>query len=350
MHGSDSLGRRERTRLKELYRGGGEASVRLRAHIVLLLADGQTWSMIAALLYCSTRTISRWKRRFEEGGVEALLEEHRGRRAVFVAEVVSAVITWITDFLPSHFGFVRSRWTCELMAVLLAQEVKLSVSRETIRRWLHREGIVWRRPRPVTGPVDPERKKIWHELRELLGNLPDHEIAVFQDEVDINTNPKIGCMWMRQGQQAEVVTPGVNEKRYLAGSLNWRTGELITTVGEEKEGRSSRLFIRHLEDLRTRLRRYTRIHVICDNASFHKSKEVKAYLKEHGDRIVIHFLPKWSPDLNPIERIWWQLHEAVTRNHQCFSMTELIDRVIEWMEARRPFPVERGAYIQKMAA
>jgi len=236
------------------------------------------------------------------------------------------------------------------MAVLLAQEVQLSVSRETIRRLLHREGIVWRRPRPVTGPVDPERGRIWQELRELLGDLPDHEIAVFQDEVDINTNPKIGCMWMRQGQQAEVVTPGVNEKRYLAGSLNWRTGELITTVGEKKAGRSSALFIRHLEDLRTRLRRYTRIHVICDNASFHKSKEVQKYLREHGDRIVIHFLPKWSPDLNPIERIWWNLHEAITRNHQCASMEELINRVIEWMEARRPFPVERRAYIQKMAA
>ena len=50
-------------------------------------------------------------------------------------------------------------------------------------------------------------------------SAPD-EIAVFQDEVDVNTNPKIGCMWMRRGEQAEVETPGNNQKRYLAGSLN----------------------------------------------------------------------------------------------------------------------------------
>lgn len=73
MDGSVSLGRRERKRLLELYRGGGESSVRLRAHVVLLLADGHAWSVIAAMLYCSTRTIARWKRRFEEGGVEALV-------------------------------------------------------------------------------------------------------------------------------------------------------------------------------------------------------------------------------------------------------------------------------------
>jgi hypothetical protein len=58
--------------------------------------------------------------------------------------------------------------------------------------------------------------------------LPDDETAVFEDEVDVHLNPKIGSMWMRRGQQAEVVTPGSNVKRYLAGSLHWRTGRLLT--------------------------------------------------------------------------------------------------------------------------
>ena len=61
--------------------------------------------------------------------------------------------------------------------------------------------------------------------------MPDDETAVFEDEVDINTNPKIGSMWMYRGQQAEVETPGNNVKRYLAGSLNWRTGKLLVPGG-----------------------------------------------------------------------------------------------------------------------
>jgi hypothetical protein len=74
MDGSIVLGSRERKRLLEIYRGGKEAcpaQVRLRAHVVLLLADGHAWSLIEQMLFCSSATIARWKDRFESGGVEA---------------------------------------------------------------------------------------------------------------------------------------------------------------------------------------------------------------------------------------------------------------------------------------
>ena len=64
-------------------------------------------------------------------------------------------------------------------------------------------------------------------LRALLKRLPPDETAVFMDEVDVNLNPKVGCQWMRRGDQAAVETPGTNEKRYLAGSIHWRTGRVI---------------------------------------------------------------------------------------------------------------------------
>jgi len=350
MEGSVSPGPAERKRLMEMFRKHPDAAVRRRAHIVLLLADGWSWSLIALVLYCSSRTIDRWKSRFAQGGVEALLEEERGRWSPFGAWVMALVVGWVTTKFPVDFGFLRSRWTCECLAVLLLNVASIQVSRETVRRWLHEQNLVWRRPRPVVGPSDPEREAILRQLRFLLQNLPPDEVAVFQDEVDVNTNPKIGCMWMVRGEQAEVETPGTNDKRYLAGSLNWRTGNLIVTEGWEGEGRNSVLFIRHLEDLRTRLRLYRKIHVICDNAKFHKCRAVDEYLAVHGDRIVLHFLPKCSPDLNPIERIWWHLHEEITRNHRCRSMDELLDLVFEWLEHRLPFEVERDAYLQSEAA
>ena len=77
---------------------------------------------------------------------------------------------------------------------------------------------MWWRPRPVIRQKDPELETKLRALRSLLRNLPADETAVFMDEVDMNLNPKVGCMWMRQGQQAAVETPGSNEKRYLAGS------------------------------------------------------------------------------------------------------------------------------------
>jgi transposase len=206
---------------------------------------------------------------------------------------------------------------------------------------------VWRRPRPTIRPKDPDREKKLRTLRALLRGLPANETAVFMDEVDVNLNPKVGCTWMRRGEQAAVETPGTNEKRYLAGSIHWRTGRVILTEGKPKEGRGAALFCRHLDDLRRAFRHYRVIHVLCDNAGTHTargSKLVRAHLKEWGHRVRVHYLPKYAPDTNPIERVWWRLHEAVTRNHRCHTMGELLDLTFDWFETRTHFRVRSSVY------
>jgi hypothetical protein len=94
------------------------------------------------------------------------------------------------------------------MALGLLEPYELRVSQETVRRWLHKEQIVWRRPRPVVGPCAPQREEKLLALRQLLARLPANEIAVVQDEVEVNTNPKIGARWMRRGQQAQFLLRG----------------------------------------------------------------------------------------------------------------------------------------------
>jgi transposase len=89
--------------------------------------------------------------------------------------------------------------------------------------------------------------------------------------------------------------------------------------------------------------------VICDNAAFHKKGKVAAYLKEWGHRFELHYLPLYAPETNPIERLWWKLHEAVTPNHRCKSIGELLDLVFAWLERRQPFQVEDQAYFAKAA-
>jgi hypothetical protein len=84
-------------------------------------------------------------------------------------------------------------------------------------------GFVWRRPRPVVGPVDPDHVQKLARIQELLRTLASNETAVFQAEVDLHLNPNIGACWMPKGQQAEVATPGNNVKRHVAGSLVWVT-------------------------------------------------------------------------------------------------------------------------------
>ena len=73
-----------------------------------------------------------------------------------------------------------------------------------------------------------------------------------------------------------------------------------------------------------------------------------AYLWDHQERIELDFLPRRSPDYNPSERVWWHLHEEVTRNHQCRSMEELLDFTFAWFGSKKKFTVEGSVY--KVAA
>lgn len=353
MDGNVILRGGQRKQLLQLYRKEPDPQVRLRAHLILLLSEGHAWALIAMVLFCSTATIARWKGRFEREGVGGLVERKRGRRPSAAGPFgiwAAIVVRWTLQRRPSFFGLIRSRWSCEALVLVLLETYQVRVSRETVRRWLVRERVVWRRPRPVLGPKDPRRAKKLRELREFLGNLPPDQAAVFQDEVDVNSNPKIGCMWMRRAKQAKVITPGTNHKKYLAGSLDWRTGKLVATPGDR---RNAELFVRHLDDLRRRYRHCHVIHVICDNARFHTaqgSKLVRDYLSRWGHRIVLHYLPSYSPDANPIERVWWRMHERVTRNHRCLDLDELMELVFQWLAEQKTFNTQSRFYPTANAA
>jgi putative transposase len=340
----------DRNALLATYRRDPDPESRRRAHIVLLLAAGHPWTTIALVLFTSSSTIARWQARYQQGGLAALRGERPGRRRFLGSSWVEVVARWVTALTPRTFGWLRSRWTCALVAAALLELHGVAVSRETVRRGLHQAGLVWRRPRPVLRPKDPQRSAKLRALRRLLAELPRDEVAVFEDEVDVNTNPKIGSMWMRKGDQAAVETPGTNEKRYLAGSVSWRTGSVVVTEGTRRDGQ---LFVEHLDELRRRLRCYRVIHVICDNARFHvaaRCKKVQAYLQRWGHRIRLHYLPTYAPETNPIERLWWHLHDEVTRNHSCQSLDELLELTFEWLEGRNPFRIEGSVYPQADAA
>jgi putative transposase len=340
----------ERQVLLDQYRKGVNTRVRLRAHMLLLLAQGYSWAIIAGVLVCSTRTIARWKTRVETEGVRRVLAPSPQACAWLDLGWREVVAAWVTECSPRDFGFLRSRWCCGLVALRLVERDELHVSAGTIRRWLQREHIVWRRPRPVVGPSDPQREAKLQALRQLLATLPADASAVCGEEVDLNTNPQIGAMWLRRGQQAEILTPGTNEKRSRAGSLNWRTGRMSVTEGLPKEGRSAALFVRHLDDLRRHLLCCRKIPVICDNARSPTCQLVQRYLQQWGHRVVLHYLPPYAPDTNPIERGWWHLHEESTRCHRCQSIEALLDLVVAWLRKRPRFAVEGSVYPLPLAA
>jgi transposase len=311
-----------------------------RALVLLWLDQGRSYREIRAIGFASPSLVRAVKRDFAAGGMERVLGSEP--RTVTVPAWLMVVVGWLLRFTPRHFGYFRSRWSCGLLAMLLWEQQRLRISAETVRRGLHRMNFVWRRPRPVVGPRDPDHPRKLRRIQRLVAELPADETVVFQDEVDVHLNPKIGSCWMPRGQQAEVPTPGNNEKRHLAGSLHWRTGRLLLSPPGRR--RNAQLFIAHLDDLRCRLRAYRVIHVVCDNARFHDCRAVRDYLAQHPGRIQLHYLPKYAPETNPIERVWWHLHETITRNHRCQSLDELLTEVYDWAESPQTFYLQTASF------
>jgi transposase len=235
------------------YRHDPDPPRRCRAPLLLLRDDGYPGALSTLRLYTSSSTRARWQQRYTAGGRAALRGQppgRPGRAGCWAALVVGGVRTRA----PADFGFARSRWSCAAVAVILTEDEGTPTSRETVRRWLGRAGLVWRRPRPVPRPRDSQRAAKLRTLRALLHDLAADETAVFRDEVEIHTNPQLGCLGMRRGQQAVVATPGTNAKRVLAGSIHWRTGRVLLTEGRPKQGREAALFCRHGDDLRRAFR------------------------------------------------------------------------------------------------
>lgn len=345
MDGSIRLSAQQRKTLLKVYRS---ASVPRRALVLVLLADGWSYRGIGQAAFASPTMVRAVKRDFTAGGVGRVLGTEE--LPYTVAYWLIVVVRWLLHNTPRDFGFFRSRWSCAALALLLKEREGIRLSAETVRRGLHQMQFVWRRPRPVVGPRDPEHEVKLRRIRRLVAHVPANETVVFQDEVDVHLNPKIGSQWMVRGQQAEVVTPGNNEKRHLAGSLHWRTGTLLLSAPGTR--RNAQLFLAHLDDLRSRLRQFQKIHVICDNARFHDCRAVQAYLAQWGHRIELHYIPKYAPETNPIERVWWHLHETITRNHRCNTLDELLNEVFAWAKAHSTFYLQTQSFrtLYKLAA
>ncbi len=312
-----------------------------RALVLVLLADGRSYRDICTWAMVSPTLVAAVKHDFAVGGVDRVLEREEPSCRIAYWLILAARL--LLGQTPRDFGYFRSRWSCALLALVLWERHGLSLSPETVRRGLHAVGFVWRRPRPIVGPRDPERECKIRRLQRLLRHLPADETVVFQDEVDVHLNPKIGSCWMLVGEQAQVATPGNNQKAHIAGSLHWRTGRLLLSPCGPR--RNAELFVAHLNDLCRRLRGYRIIHVICDNARFHDCHAVRACLDGHAGRVVLHYLPKYAPETNPIERIWWHLHETITRNHRCQSLAELLEEVYQWAAVQPTF-FDQTAYFR----
>lgn len=309
------------------------AGVRIRYLIVINLLNGRSPYRTAEVLGVHNTTVYRVARRFRAHGEWSLWDGREDNGETKLDEHFLAVLHRVVRATPTQFGWHRPTWTREMLVETLVRQTGVRIHVTTMSRALALVQARRGRPRPVVGcPWGKAAKtRRLNAIRRLLATLPHGQVAVYEDEVDIHLNPKIGLDWMGRGQQKEVVTPGKNVKRYLAGALDVQTGRLLWVEGERK---TSALFVALLTELLQTYARAPVIHVILDNYRIHTSKIIQAAVTGFGGRIRFHFLPPYCPNDNKIERLWQDLHANVTRNHTCPDMAKLMREVRYYLRKR----------------
>ena len=271
-----------------------------------------------------------------------------------MSEIVDALPAW-TAKQPSEFGWPRSVWTEELLALQAGQEMEIGVSRSHMGRLLKKARCRRVKPKLTIALAPPDKEARMATLHAELRALPPEDVVMFEDEVDIHLNPKVGLDWAPAGMRKTLSTPGQNKKSYIAGAFDPATGLLLRRSGERK---TSDLFIALLTFVAAHYADAGHVHLVVDNYIIHRSKKTERALKALNGKVILHFLPPYSPEFNPIERVWWDLHACVTRNHRCADMAELCKRVDEFCDSyeqhrgrvttlrRDPMRVQRQTNVQ----
>src|SRR5664280_2773543 len=267
-----------------------------------VLHRGAAFRSVAQELQCVASSVSRWVHRFQTADREGLLDRRVMNGDTKATPGFQQVVTEVLWGCPLDYGYTRPTWTRELLVLVVQARTGVKVSVCVMGRVLRRMRARRGNPKPIVlCPLSLRQQcRRLAKIRRLIAELPANEVALYEDEADIHLNPKIGLDWMPRGHQRLVITPGKNQKAYVAGALDTRDGTIVWTGATQK---NTSLFIQLLEKLAKHYPNAKRIHVILDNYRIHSSGEARSALRQLG-RIRLHFLPPYSPDHNRIERQW----------------------------------------------
>jgi transposase len=324
------LEEQERQQLKQLARREvGRVSERMR--MILLSSRRYTVPQIATIFECDEATVRSWIERFEAAGVQGLRDHPRCGRPRKADSVAHETIRQQLEEGPATHGYRFGCWTLVTLATHLTRQCGLSLSRATVRRTLVALEFRWRRPRHDL-PVDPAAARIMWQLCDRVLHAPANAVILALDECDLHLLPVLRAMWMRQGQQVRIPTPGTNRKRSVFGALELATGRWLYQIYERRRSGEFLAFLEHL--LLTYPHRP--MLLVLDNASSHKAKVVAAWVADHP-QVQLLWLPAYGGHKqNPVEKVWWRLKDQIAANRLHGSIDALVDAVHQFFGSFTP--------------
>ena len=302
-----------------------------RARLILALAQGATYSEIMRSLQTTAPTISRWKQRFEKQGMAGLDPRHKGSQPRVANAAVQARIARKTQQKPTDGS---THWSCRKMAAVLG------LSKSTVQRvWAQTRLKPHRLDRYMTSN-DPCFEEKAADIIGLYMNPPQHAAVFCVDE-------KTAIQALDRLNPVLPLSPGRAERHgfeyyrhgtlSLYAALDVKTGKVH---GMTAARHTSQEFISFLDGLVARTARAKEIHVVLDNLSAHKTKDVERFLTAHP-QVRLHFTPTYSSWLNQVELWFAKIQRDVIARGVFTSVADLGNKLRKYIRAysqsARPF-------------
>lgn len=269
--------------------------VRLAAIRSLLL--GYSRKDVCRIHARTDRMVRLWIELFNRGGIDALTTRPKpGRPRKVKLERVRDLLLPVLEN-PAQAGQVH--WTGVKVHGYLKEQLALKLGYRTTIRWLHELDFHLRVPRPWPERQNEQERKEFLEQLQVLVNDPTVELW-FGDECGVEGDPRPRRRWVQPGQPRTVPYLGDHIRQNVIGFVAPQSGDLFSLI---IDGVDTEVFQFFLDEMAKAVPKKEGVRqvLILDNASWHKASRLDWHHFEPK------FLPGYSPDFNPIERLWLRL-------------------------------------------
>jgi len=300
---------------------GRYSSFEIRVRAVAALRRGMPVGEVAEAYAIDRTTAFRWNRRFQAGGIEGLRRQPGSGRPRLLEDLDEAELRRIILEPASAFGFETDLWTVGRLRRVIQESYRVVVSPDTVWRRLRDAGLTYQKPERHYFEADDQTRQHWlqWQVPEIRAAVRDFRaILYFQDEANVSLCAFLGKTWAPRGQTPRLSVTGKRGSVSAMSALSAR-GRLVFTLHEERI--VSAHVIHFLEQM---LAFHPKRHlvVVMDQAPPHVSKITTAFIASQS-RLHVFYLPKYSPDWNPDEKVWNHLKHHELKGHQAKTKTEL---------------------------
>ncbi len=240
---------------------------------------------------------------------------------------------------PRKRGYFFNNWTGRAAAFHVKQAYGKILSTRTMLRVLRRLGFTLVRPRPRPAGGDPVKQQKFFDLtRRKIQRAGPHERYLFLDAATISQGAKIARVWALRGHRPEV-SMRIGKHVHVYGAIEARDGSGHFELMEKVDAEHFAGFLVHL----TWKYPLDTLHLILDNGAPHHTREVRRMVRALGGQVKLHYMPPYSPRLNPIEKFWALLRRRLTHNTDYPDFSVLKENLVDWLNLyRQPMPATRN--------